>query len=197
MTRIQIYQTPGAIRIETQPAQLRVHQSKRLALNIRQNRAALRVNSRPARLNIDQSACFASSGLKSPLNVASDFYSNAMRSGFDAISSIVREGLRFLRIEQGGNAVAEIAQTRGVKTRPLVMRAMPSVRPQISVEPGQLNMEWTPHSVDTSWEVIEGQSEFIPQQISVVMDPYPSIDINVLEEERITPPEDEKKKFQL
>ena len=195
MTRIQIEQTPGVIHIQTQPAFWQVTQSRRLALNIRQKRAALQIRSGPPRLHIDQTESFATSGLKTPLRLAGDFYNDALMAGLDAISSIVQEGLRFQRIEQGGNPIRDIARSRGVKSRQLSLTSMPSVRPSIRYEPGELSVEWTPHSVSTDWEVIEGQAEFVPQQISVHMDPYPSIDISVVEEERIKNPEEEKKKI--
>ena len=149
------------------------------------------------RLRIDQTECFASSGLKPPLRMAGDFYKSALAAGLEAISSITQEGLRFLRIEQGGNPIREIARTRGVRIKQPRMVTMPLVRPSITFEPGELNMEWTPHSVDTSWEVIEGQAEFIPHQVTITMDPYPSIEISVKEEDNVKTPEEDAKKFKL
>ena len=194
MTRIQIQQTPGAIQIESKPAQMKVIRSRRLELNIRQTRAEMNIKSRPPRLSIDQSECFATSGLKTPLRMSAEFYQNALAAGLEAIAAIAQEGLRFLRIERGGNPIREIAMTRGIKHRQITLQAMPAVRPNISFEQGQLEINWTPPSLETNWEVLEAEVEFIPQQVSIVMNPYPSIEISEVDEERNSFPEEKRKK---
>ena len=177
--------------METQRAQWQVTRSRRIALSIRQKRAELNITSTPSRLYIDQTESFASAGLKTPLRLAGDFYNNSLAAGLDAISSITQEGLRFLRIEDGGNPIREIARTRGQRTRQLSIQAMPQVAPHITFEPGQHNIDWEPHSISTDWEVIEGQADFVPHRVSIYINPYPSIEISVTDETEIKNPEKE------
>jgi len=182
MARIQINQTLGAIQIESRPAQLRVFKSQRTELDMKQNKAEMNVDRQPARLEIDQSECFASSGLKTPVRLAIDFYRGALSAGMEAIASIAQEGLRFLRIEQGGNPFAEIARTRGVHLRQAVMVTMPAERPRINFEPAKLNISWKPHSVEAYWNRVDREVEYVPWEVIVGMKEYPAIDISVAED---------------
>ncbi len=177
--KLNIETTRGQIHMESRRAQLQVMQSKQMRLNMRQNAARLNIQTTPGRLQIDQTAAFASSGLKTPLAMAHAFYQNSVSLGVSAISSIVQEGLQFLRIENGGNPVRTIAQGRGVYPKQINVQSMPDVGPSINYTPAQLNIDWTPYSVEADWEVIEAQIDFTPHSIDVWMDPYPSITITV------------------
>lgn len=177
--KLSITQVQGALQIETTAAQLRVQQSRRLQMNMRQLPAQMSIERTFPKIHIDQSASFASAGLETSLGMASSFYQRSLSAGVDAISSIVQEGLRFLQIEKGGNPIREVAQNRGVYMRQPTLRAMPSTGPNIQVDPGVLDIQWTPHAVETNWEWIEGQTEYVPYQITMSINPYPSIEITV------------------
>lgn len=177
--RIQIHQTSGAIQIESRRAELLVSQSRQLQMNIRQMRAQMNIERRLPRVQIDQTQSFASAGLRTALVMASDFYRRSLSAGLESISSIVQEGLRFLRIEQGGNPIREAAIGRERRPRQFAAAAMPNERPSVTVDPGSVDITWTPHSVETTWEWVEGQAEYVPYEIYITMNPYPSIEITL------------------
>ncbi|MDR0380582.1 MAG: DUF6470 family protein [Oscillospiraceae bacterium] len=179
MPRINIRQTQGAIEIETRRAELQIARSRRLQLSMRQIAARMTIERQMPRIRIDQTESFASAGLRSPLSMMDDFYRRSLSEGLSSISSIVQEGLRFLRIEEGGSPIRSIAQGRGVRTRSFGAVAMPSVRPQIMVDPGSMQIQWTPHTLETNWEWLDSEVEFIPHQVSIRMNPYPSIEITL------------------
>jgi hypothetical protein len=183
MTRIQIQQTPGVIQIETRRAQLNVIRSQRLQLDVRQNEARLNIERRAARLDIDQTESFASSGLKTPLRMAGDFNREGLSAGLEVIASVAEEGLRFLRIENGGSPISEIAAGRGLRERRLAAAAMPAERPKVSFEPARLDISWVPHSVEAEWETQEAQVEYVPYEVSIRVATYPSIEITAQESE--------------
>ena len=81
---------------------------------------------------------------------------------------------------------------RGLRSAQLNVQALP--RPDVRIEPGHLDINWTPHSVEASWEVVEAEVEYVPYRVSVSVNPYPSIEISVAQEENQSFPEEKKKK---
>jgi len=183
MAKIQIQQTSAALQIASRFAKLQVNRSQKTQLTVKQNAAQMNLETQHPKIQIDQTECFASSGLKTPLRMADDFYQRSLSAGLEAISSIVEEGLRFLRIEEGGSPIRDMAAARGVYTKQISVQAMPSERPQITVEPGSVRVDWVPHSIDMSWDVMEADVEFIPHQVNVDMETDPSIEISVANED--------------
>ncbi len=187
MAKLSIHQVQGAVKIETQAAQLKVVQSGKMRMSMRHVPAQMNVERRQAQIRIDQTESFASAGLETSLALSASFYRNSLSAGLSAIASIAEEGLRFLRIERGGHPIREIAMERGVRTRQVTLR--PVQKPSIDVDPGYVNITWTPHSLETDWEWVEGQVDFVPHQISITMDPYPSIEIALEEGSEFLIPE--------
>ncbi len=177
--RISIQQTPGRIAIESRQAKLNLT-SRQVRMNMRQLPAVLEIERTNPRIEIDQTEAFASSGLKTPLTMARDFYNGALSAGLSAIGSIAEEGLQFLRIEDKGNPIYQAAvQRMDSKMRQFGAVAMPGVRPKIHLVPGELDIRWTPRGVEADWEFIDGKADFIPHEVNIWMDPYPSIEITV------------------
>ncbi len=181
LKQIRIDQTSALLNIQTRRAELNVIRSRRMQLNLRQQAAEMQIQRRMARVQIDQTQCFAEAGLKTALALGDAAAQQSLSRGMEAISSIVSEGLEFLRIERGGNPIKSIAAGRGVRMRTPTVVSMPQSRPQITVDPGSLDITWTPHTVSAEWEMVDGEIEYIPYEIQFSMESTPSIDITLAE----------------
>ena len=181
LKQLHIAQTSAQIDIRSKRAELRVLQSRKLQMSMRQVGTQMQIQTRRPKLDIDQTQCFAESGLKTSLEMAHTFYNESLTRGMEAIQSIAEEGVRFLQIEKKGNPFAEIARQRGVHIKRPVIVAMPRSRPQVSFQPGEVNITWTQPHVEMEWHWIEAQVEYIPYEVNITMLSYPSLDIRIEE----------------
>ena len=175
---INIKSTQAAIGIETQKAQIRSRPAQ-LMLRMRQIPARMQIESRQTRIKIDQTQAFSESGLKTSLELARVFYQNSFRVGLEAIGTIAAESRRFLQIERGGNAIAELARNRGIRQGQLNVVCMPKSGPNISWEPGYININWEAARIEADWEYTEPDFEYIPHSVRIYMRALHKIEITV------------------
>lgn len=70
----------------------------------------LKITNELGELTIDQSEAFASVGAIPPLRLANQFYARALSHSYEVIAKYREEGDRLMKIEDGGNPIAEIAK---------------------------------------------------------------------------------------
>jgi hypothetical protein len=177
LSRIVIQSEFGAISIRSQNAKVHCRPA-RYELNLK-GKADAKVNlkSNLPKIGIDQSASFASIGMTGPLEQGLSSGASAMQRGIDQIGRIAREGMHFLRIEQGGNPISEIASTKRREMPKITLRAVE--RPEISFVPGSVTNKPDVMTLESNWEYIESQSEYVPGEVVVSWGTRPSIEITV------------------
>lgn len=179
LPRIVISQTSGSIAIDIKRARLDFR-PKRLEMSISDNAGPqMQMRTKLPKVQIDQTAAFASAGLKKPIPLALENFGKALQDGIESIGTIVQEGLEFLRIENGGNPIAEQAARIGRTDYSLTVTAMPSVGPEISVDEGMTDIEFPRAPVQVDWKWVEGRSDYTPYEVSITMSRYPEIEISV------------------
>ncbi|KYG33697.1 DUF6470 family protein [Alkalihalobacillus trypoxylicola] len=108
--RLHINQQNASIAINKYepPVQIKQHSAN---MQIDQRRGDyVRMHSTSSQLFIDQSLAFADAHLKSPLNMASEYYQKMTSSVFSFISKKINEGKQLAAIENGRNAFSDIAK---------------------------------------------------------------------------------------
>jgi hypothetical protein len=177
---IEINQTFAKIGIETSKSNLEINQ-KNATITTKQIRSNIHIKSELPKVTIDQYECFASSGLKNIFDLSKEFAQKGRQKALESISKNVSEGRQLAAIENGGNAIAEIAKRSMIKERQFGMVTMPSVAPQIDVT-GSLEISFD--DVGTGVEVDSTSASFgIDYEMAKVktyLRQKPSIDIKYL-----------------
>ena len=144
LPQIRTTSTFGYIGMQTTNAKLDMQQPK-ADVNITQTPAKMNVQQEDAKVRIDQSQARADVGLKTITQLNDEFAQGGEQAVLEYISKTAQEGDMLASIENGGNAIADIARQNSVKDRPdFNIDFIPrygSVK--IDVEPGKLDINWT------------------------------------------------------
>ena len=179
LPRLVIQQTHGALAIESKRAQLTPARSQ-MKMNVSAQRAKFEANTSLPRVQIDQTEAFASAGLKPALRVSGDIYKEALNKGIETIGRIASEGQAFLRIENRGNPVVDVAKQSMEVSTSMSVTAMPSVPPEINFTGGDFQLNWQPGMMSIEWEAIESLPfEYVPAEINISWYQRPHIEISV------------------
>ncbi len=174
---LEIRQTYGQIGIETQRAWMNIRQIPPKA-HIEQRPPEVIIDQKLPKVHIDQTQCFAESGLKPVLQLAREFYQEGLKAALEATGRIAEEGTRLLRIEDGGNPIADIAYERAYREYQFNMVQMPKSRPKIEWDMGYLNINWKINPAKIEWETYTTASfDVIPHKVDIYMKQWPDIEI--------------------
>ena len=149
---LRITQTYGQIGIETYRSHIEIKQNPPKA-HIEQRPPELTIDRKPPKVYIDQTQCFAESGLKPALQLASDFYREGLQAVLEGIGRVAEEGTRLRSIEKGGNPIADIAYEKSQRNYRLEMVQMPKSKPDIQWDMGHLNIDWKPNPARIEWDI--------------------------------------------
>lgn len=177
---LRITQTHGQIGIQTYRSWMDIRQTPPKA-HIEQRPPELYIERKLPEVHIDQTQCFAESGLKPVLQLASDFYKEGLQAGFEAIGRIAEEGTRLRSIEKGGNPIAEIAYEKSLRNDQVTMVQMPKSRPKIEWDMGYLRIDWKPNPAKIEWETYTtAQINATKHKVEIYMRQWPDIKIEYI-----------------
>lgn len=179
LPRLIIQQTHGMLAIESRRAQLTPSRSQ-MKMDVSSQRAKFEANVGLPQVQIDQTESFASAGLKPALRISGDIYKEALNQGIEKIGRIASEGQQFLRIENRGNPIADVAKQSMEVNTSLTVTSMPSVPPEINFTGGDFQLNWQPGTMSIEWEAIESLPfEFIPGELNITWHQRPHIEITL------------------
>lgn len=139
MPRLQIDSTPVKLGLETHQPPMEMAQRDadvRIATDLH---GAFHIEHYDPQLSIDQSAAFADADLKGPLQRTAEHAARARQSALQFVAETARHGEMLKRIEDGVEAIPEIAREKGTRAPKEANYAqVPSgtEKVQIDIEPG-------------------------------------------------------------
>lgn len=168
--RISIEQQMAAIGVNTTPAQL----------SITSPRPQMKVNNTPPEMDFTQETpeftvnwkqVRNESGLKNPNALTLSLRDSAKIQVTEYISGQVASGDYLGRVETPGNRVANEARGKNMETaqKDINLGTMPQSLPQVSWDPGEIDINWTNHQFKIQWE-----GEYMPE---VKLEPPYSVEI--------------------
>ena len=169
------------IRIDQQFAQIGVR-STPAKLNIRKPRGQMSISTETPQMQIDRKApsfrvnqqkIRNESGLKAPLVLAKEFRDKGRQAALRGARQNKDDG-NFIANPKipGDKSIPMLAKNKAMSRlgkREINVGLMPASSPEISWEKGQMNINWSKHSV-----VVDYNGEFMPQ---VTVDPKYSIEV--------------------
>ena len=179
LPRIVISQTSGSIAIDSKRSSMYVKPGRYEAEMKGNADSSLKMRTKHPKIQIDQTETFASAGIKKPLVMALENFKQALQDGIESIATIAQESLEFLKIEAPGNPIAEQAARIGATDYRLTIKAMPSVKPEITVDEGTIEIDAYEGPLEIDWKWIEPHSEYTPYEVKIEMENYPTIEITV------------------
>lgn len=161
---------------------MQIHQQK-ADLSIRQPKAEMTIRRIPGKLDIDQSEAFAEEHLKSIKQLIADYAKRGRQAVMKGIARRVEDGNRFMRIEDGGHPIAELARLHS-SDPPLRFNIgwMPksAFSVKIHYHPGKLMIHWKTHSPQIHVKTHSPDIGYVPGNVNVYMRQRPSLDIRVV-----------------
>jgi hypothetical protein len=177
--QIRIESTVAKLGMRTQHAQVTIEQPK-ADLTIEQPHAELNIETTPSKLTIDQSKAREDMDLKSVFKRSEEAAQLGYQALLEGIARRSSEGDQLMMIENGGNAIASIAEENG-KPREYEFNIgwIPS--------PGSVKLDFTPRKVNIQVEprkpIINVEPNkpiltYAPGKVEYMMENYSSLKID-------------------
>ena len=171
--RLEVEVQRPVLRIRTQPAKIEVQQQ---TMQFRQNHrpAQMRVHKVKPTFQVDRSQINKVINRQSVFQLSQQFASESLQKGLEAIGRIASEGDRLKMIHQKHQTVANVIAERLAKTSDLNMVAIP--RPDLSWDPGNFEIEWTPFEQELIWDMPEPVNVQVqPHQVIIELEQLPDV----------------------
>ncbi|KAF0996467.1 DUF6470 family protein [Geobacillus sp. TFV-3] len=141
--QLRMEATYAKLAISTVPAKLDITQPP-AEMTIEQPSAEMSVASIPARLTIDQSQAWASMNNKHVFQLIKDAADRGRQAVLDYIDRTAVQGDELMRIENGGDPLADqaAANSEGPPLEFNIALVPPPFSVKVDYEPGQLDIDW-------------------------------------------------------
>jgi hypothetical protein len=170
LPQIRLQSTNAQINIQTQKGQLEIQQPH-ASLSIQQPPAEMKINRTPSRLTIDQTKAREDVDLKSISRRIEEAAQLGRQDWLEGIARRTQEGEELMKIENGGNPIAEIAKRkRFIPDHEFGLGWIPS--------DGGVKISYDPGKVDINWKV---NKPIIESQINkpIINYTHGNVDINM------------------
>ncbi|MET3697652.1 hypothetical protein SAMN05877753_106250 [Bacillus oleivorans] len=176
------------IRIESQPVIVNIHTNDAIQeieqpqadVQIRQPQAELNIETRKGKLTIDQTQAWEDMKLYSPLRSIEIFAQEGKQAWLEGIARRAQEGNQLMKIENGGNAIANIAYQK-VKPETLNYNIgwIPShFSVKINYEPGDVEIQAQPREPVINITPQKPIISYKPGSVTYQLEQYPDVKID-------------------
>lgn len=168
--RLVIDHQPARIGINTQNAQL-TRSTTLPKIELKTEQAKVDVKITLPKVQIDQKQCFAESGLKGILQLASENASNAVGEMYASVGRIAEQGNALTDIHNGGNPIADQAYYNAYDQfdKDFNLVTMPKSRPKITLVRGELRLQVKGGTVEKNFVKGENNAEYQPGKVEIYM----------------------------
>ncbi|MET3682992.1 hypothetical protein ABID56_001082 [Alkalibacillus flavidus] len=171
----------GKIGIESQDAQVQITQQG-ADLQISQSEADLQIEKIPSKLTIDQTEAWRDMGIISVEESVRQNAQEGQQNAMEGIARRAREGDEMMRIENGTDAITQIAK-RNIPNpkKDFNIGWIPSSQfaVDINYDPGDVNIEATPNKPIIEAQPNKPQIDYQPGNVNTFIRQEPQFDINV------------------
>jgi len=178
MPRMQVQTTKGLLGLSTTKPVQRIEQ-RPATLSIKQPKAVQTFRTTKSQLHIDTTQARADVDLKSSMMRWEEVASYSRQSVSEGTARRASEGSEMMRIENGGNAFAAIAQRSGRQMKELGIKFIPSYGSvKVDYVPGKVDIQTEQQKPIISAQIIKATHDYTPGKVTAEMIQYPSIDIS-------------------
>ena len=178
--QLQIQTTRGILGLQiTKPIQ--EIEQPRATLTQQQPAAILEIFTTRSQLSIDTTEARADVDMKSVFRRSEENAQFGKQGAMEGIARRAQEGQQLIRIENGSNAIVEIAKHNATPPpAPMGIRFVGNHSSvQVSIQPGTTNIRFTPQKAINDVQINKPIHQYTPGKVTGVMEQYPSIQIDV------------------
>lgn len=179
MPQLQIQTTPGKLGLTIEkPIQL-IEQPK-ATIDQQQPAATLEISSTRPKLSVDTTAVREDIDMKSAFKRTEEYAQLGRQAALNGVGRRAEEGQQLLRIENGGNTIADLAKQNGTPPpAPLGIRFVANrSKIQMSISPGTTTINSTPQKTVFNAQVNKPVHTYTPGKVTGQMEQHPSIQID-------------------
>ncbi|MGG0644202.1 DUF6470 family protein [Sporosarcina gallistercoris] len=179
MPQLQIQTTPGKLGLNTEKPVQQIEQS-RATIDQQQPAATLEISTTRPQLSIDTTAVREDIDLKSAFKRTEEYAQLGRQAASDGVGRRAAEGQQLLRIENGGNTIADLAKQNGTPPpAPLGMRFVANrSKIQMSITPGTTTINAMAQKPVFNVQVNKPIHDYIRGKVTGQMEQHPSIQID-------------------
>lgn len=177
---IEITRVPIEIEMKTSRAQLK-HVQASAELEISRDPGGVSIKSRPIQLNVDTFE-MRSSVMPTPTQTVQQTAQAGQQAAYTATAAYAQEGELYLKAQIGEDVQAQLAQT-AISTQMFSQPALdfiPKEGPEITWDPGEMNIRYEMDKLNIDWRMNEGSFEFTPGDIEFTVTQRPDVVIKYL-----------------
>lgn len=176
--KLQISQTYGSISIRQDHGGLEIKQPRAKVEMITEN-PRLEIERSEGNLSIDQSKAWAAYGMINPIELTTSIAEQARNMGYQAIAKKAQDGDRLAAIHRSTDVIAELAHEKFFQSHELRIAKEASYdNVDVYYTPDQLTFRPIKGSVNIQIDPQKPTIEYIPSQVTIGMERYPSIQIS-------------------
>ena len=181
MQVIEIKTTPGKYELALTPAKLEYDNDTVRDMHVQTTPSTLKIDAKNISVKIDSYESRKSIGLMTMGDRISYEANRGKQHAAEMTREYVNIGQQMSNIHEGANIPIIIAQKRLSETNPqLVTAFFPSVGPNISWEPNDLNLEYKPADVDINWQELDRSMTYIAGSVKFNVVQRASVDIEYI-----------------
>ena len=178
------------IEIEMKVTHAKMEYSRGTAeLEISRGDGGLSIKSRPIRLNIDTFEA-RNSVCPTAMRSVEQYAQQGKQASYEATATYAQQGQLLLDAKIGQELVTQFAadaQNRNLKTT-VGLEFLPSVGPEISWDPGEMQIRYEMDKLNFDWRVNQPQFEFTPGDIELSVKQQPDVVIKYIGGPLYVPP---------
>lgn len=175
--QIQIRQQNARLGIDADIGKLDIKQP-RATFEMTTELPKLEIHSEQGKLYIDSSKAWDALGHGPALETMSKIYSRAHEVALQGIAKIVEDGNRLAAIQDGGNAIAEIAKERGAEFFEFEFMGDASMdNVDVHYEPGKLDIQVKEGKVNLDTHPNPPEINYTRGKLDIYMMQYPKVEI--------------------
>jgi len=179
LPQIRMESRLGQISLHTVDAKQEIRQP-RADLTIEQPKAEMSIETKPAKLLIDQTQAFEDMNLMNILKRIEKQAQEGMQAASEGTGRRAGEGTELMRIENGGNPIAQQAESRANSPqKALGIKFIPSpFSVKINCEPAQLDIRIEPQKPKIESKVNPPQVDYTPGRVDIELSQRPELNID-------------------
>ncbi|WP_025027199.1 DUF6470 family protein [Caldalkalibacillus mannanilyticus] len=170
--RISIQQDSGGVRLEQPKAEMEI-QTKPLTIDIEREKGSM---------DIDQSRSWAAYGLMNPVEMTARIMDQVKNNVKESIAKIAQDGDRMAAIHRSTDVIAELASERRIVEFPEFQYASAAEYDNVDITfvADKIHLRPQEARVDIQFVPQRPVIERIPAKVSIHMEQYPSLHIQVV-----------------
>jgi hypothetical protein len=181
---LEIRSVPAKLDIKTTPSRLDI-QTRDAKLEFRTRREKVVVHTELPRVIIDQYECFASMGLRGPVDLTRYEGQWAMQQALKYAAKVSGDGDIIAAIENPKDPVPDIAERDAFPTHEFVLDFIPKARPKITVTGGtristEGNARGAVNGVEADYTPASISTRYRPSQVRISVAQYPSVSMRYI-----------------